>query len=134
MTLAALLSALNIPADQWPEGAADCIISGVTADSRAVSKNFVFIAVPGVRADGMLFAEMAVEKGASVVMGERAPDAPLHAAFIKIGDARAALSKAAAGGFFHASDLGCAGAGSRSTRHNGRGETLGCDLRLSHHT
>ena len=100
MRLSALLSALNIPAAQWPEGAADCVISGVTADSRAVSKDFVFIAVPGVRADGMLFAEMAVERGASVVMGERAPDAPLPAVFVKIGDARAALSKAAA--LFHA--------------------------------
>jgi UDP-N-acetylmuramoyl-L-alanyl-D-glutamate--2,6-diaminopimelate ligase len=96
MKLGPLLSALNIPAAQWPEGAADCEISGVTADSRAVSKNFVFIAVPGVRADGMLFAEMAVEKGASVILGERAPDAPLPAVFVKIGDARAALSKAAA--------------------------------------
>jgi UDP-N-acetylmuramoyl-L-alanyl-D-glutamate--2,6-diaminopimelate ligase len=100
MKLAALLSALNIPAEQWPAGAADYEISGVTADSRAVSKDFVFIAVPGVRADGMLFAEMAVEKGASVVLGERAPDAPLPAAFVKICDARAALSKAAA--LFHA--------------------------------
>jgi UDP-N-acetylmuramoyl-L-alanyl-D-glutamate--2,6-diaminopimelate ligase len=100
MTLAALLSALNIPAEQWPNGAADCVISGVSADSRAVSKNFVFIAVPGVRADGMLFADMAVEKGASVVLGERAPDAPLHVPFVKIGDARKALSIAAA--FFYA--------------------------------
>ncbi len=96
MTLAQLLSALKIPASQWPDGAADRQISGVTADSRVVSKDFVFIAVPGVRADGMLFAEMAVEKGACIVLGERAADAALAAPFIKIADARGALSIAAA--------------------------------------
>ena len=94
MKLAHLLSALNIPASQWPEGAADCVISGVTADSRAVAKDFLFIAVPGVRADGMLFAEMAVEKGAVIVMGERAPDVQIKVPFIKIADARAVLSGA----------------------------------------
>lgn len=100
MTLAQLLSALHLPAAQWPEGAADCLISGVSADSRAVSKGFLFIAVPGVRADGMLFAETAVEKGAIAVLGERVPDASLSVPFVKIADARAALSVAAA--LFHA--------------------------------
>lgn len=95
MTLAQLLSALNMPATQWPEGAADCKISGVSADSRAVSQGFVFFAVNGARADGMLFAEMAVEKGAVAVFGERPPRAPLSVPFIKIADARAALSVAA---------------------------------------
>jgi UDP-N-acetylmuramoyl-L-alanyl-D-glutamate--2,6-diaminopimelate ligase len=95
MTLAQLLSALNIPAAQWPEGAADVQISGVSADSRAVSTGFVFFAVNGARTDGMLFAEMAVEKGAVAVLGERAPDAPLCVPFVKIADTRTALSVAA---------------------------------------
>jgi len=96
MTLAQLLSALKVPAEHWPVGAADCVISGVTADSRAVSKGDLFIAVTGARADGMLFAEIAVEKGAVAVFGERVPDAPLQAFFCKVADARAALTAAAA--------------------------------------
>ena len=48
----------------------------------------------------MLFAETAVEKGAIAVLGERVPDASLSVPFVKIADARAALSVAAA--LFHA--------------------------------
>ena len=92
ISLAQILHALHLPASQWPEEAAACMITGVSADSRSVAKGFLFIAVPGVKADGMLFAEMAVEKGAIAVLGEHAPDGPLDAAFVKIGDARAALS------------------------------------------
>ena len=92
ISLAQILAALNIPAQQWPDSAGDCMITGVSADSRRVAPGFLFIAVPGVKADGMLFAEIAVEKGAVAILGERAPDATLDAAFVKIGDARAALS------------------------------------------
>ena len=92
ISLAQILGSLNIPAAHWPEGADACIISGVSADSRQIKPGFLFIAVPGVKADGMLFADIAVEKGAVAVLGERAPDAPLQAKYVKIADARAALS------------------------------------------
>ncbi len=92
ISLAQILHALKLPASQWPEDAAACMIMGVSADSRSVAQGFLFVAVPGVKADGMLFAEMAVENGAIAVLGERAPDALLKVAFVKIGDARAALS------------------------------------------
>ena len=72
-------------------------IEGVSSDSRAIGENFAFFALPGSKRDGLAFAREAVARGAVVVIGERAPDAPIEPAiFIKVGDARRALALAAA--------------------------------------
>jgi UDP-N-acetylmuramoyl-L-alanyl-D-glutamate--2,6-diaminopimelate ligase len=70
-------------------------IGGLCADSRKVRPGDAFFAIPGVKNDGMAYAAQAVEKGAGVIVGERAPDfaAP---AFVRVADARAALAAAAA--------------------------------------
>ncbi len=72
-------------------------ICGVTADSRAVKRGDLFVAVPGTKADGMGFAAQAAEKGAAAIIGERVPQAPLPngAAFVKVANARKALALAA---------------------------------------
>ncbi len=77
--------------------AADMPLFGVSADSRAIAPGFVFVAIPGTRADGMDYAAAAIAKGATLIVGERAPQDSLSpAAFLQVADARAALSKMAA--------------------------------------
>ena len=69
-------------------------MTGITADSRAVKRGDVFVAVPGTKADGMIYAEAAAQAGAAAVVGEKAPQAPLPggAAFVPVANARRALA------------------------------------------
>ena len=46
-------------------------VSGVTHDSRVVRPGFAFVAVPGFRHDGALFADEAHRRGAALVVAER---------------------------------------------------------------
>jgi UDP-N-acetylmuramoyl-L-alanyl-D-glutamate--2,6-diaminopimelate ligase len=70
---------------------------GVTADSRAVKRGDVFVAIPGAKADGMTFAAQAAAAGAAAIVGERAPAAlPAGAVFVQVENARHALALAAA--------------------------------------
>ena len=85
----------------FPEAAPDAAsraVSGLTADSRQVAPGSVFVAVPGTRADGRLFAAKAAEAGAVAVVGEgaRPSDLPAATAWIAVADARRALALAAA--------------------------------------
>jgi UDP-N-acetylmuramoyl-L-alanyl-D-glutamate--2,6-diaminopimelate ligase len=72
-------------------------VGGITADSRAVKRGDVFVAVPGTKADGMVFAAPAATAGAAAIVGEHAPQAPLPngAAFVPVANARRALALAA---------------------------------------
>jgi len=72
-------------------------IAGLSADSRAVAPGFLFVAVPGTKADGLAFVAQAVSAGAVAVMAERAPPAlPPGVAFVQVGNVRRALALAAA--------------------------------------
>ncbi|HVX92254.1 MAG TPA: UDP-N-acetylmuramoyl-L-alanyl-D-glutamate--2,6-diaminopimelate ligase [Xanthobacteraceae bacterium] len=73
-------------------------IAGISADSRTVAPGFLFVAVPGTRADGLAYLPQALEAGAVAVMAERAPGAPLPAgvALVRVANARRALALAAA--------------------------------------
>jgi UDP-N-acetylmuramoyl-L-alanyl-D-glutamate--2,6-diaminopimelate ligase len=72
-------------------------IAGLCADSRKVRSGDVFFALAGVKEDGLAFVAQAIEKGAGVIVAERAPPTlPPHVAFIAVSDARAALAHAAA--------------------------------------
>ena len=72
-------------------------IAGVSADSRAVKPGFLFVAVPGTKADGLEFLPQALEAGAVAVMAERAPERlPDGIAFVQVGNVRRALALAAA--------------------------------------
>ena len=77
---------------------ADRPVTGLTADSRAVLPGGVFLAVPGTRADGRLFAAKAAAAGAVAVAGagDRPADLPQGCAWIAVADARRALALAAA--------------------------------------
>jgi UDP-N-acetylmuramoyl-L-alanyl-D-glutamate--2,6-diaminopimelate ligase len=70
---------------------------GVTADSRKVKRGDVFVAVPGTKADGLSFAAQAAAAGAVAIVGEgSAPALPPGAVFVKVDNARRALSLIAA--------------------------------------
>ncbi|MDF2116737.1 UDP-N-acetylmuramoyl-L-alanyl-D-glutamate--2,6-diaminopimelate ligase [Roseiarcaceae bacterium H3SJ34-1] len=72
-------------------------VAGLTADSRAVKKDFVFFAIPGAKADGLAYAGQAQAAGALAIVCERLPEAPVAGArYIQVADARSALSSAAA--------------------------------------
>lgn len=46
-------------------------INGVTSDSRKVEKGFVFVCINGTVSDGHNYAQMALEKGAAIIVCER---------------------------------------------------------------
>src|SRR5215469_18346966 len=72
-------------------------IAGVSADSRAVKPGFLFVAVPGTKADGLAFVPQALAAGAVAVMAERAPERLADGiAFVQVANVRRALALAAA--------------------------------------
>src|SRR6266849_6553105 len=72
-------------------------IRGISADSRAVKRGFLFAAVPGTKADGFGFIWDALKAGAVAIMAERAPEAlPEGIAFVQVRNVRRALALVAA--------------------------------------
>ena len=73
-------------------------VTGLCADSRAVKPGFLFVAVPGTKADGLSFVPAAISSGAVAVMAERRPSTPLPdgVAFVQVANGRRALALAAA--------------------------------------
>jgi UDP-N-acetylmuramoyl-L-alanyl-D-glutamate--2,6-diaminopimelate ligase len=97
MTLAQLLPALAPVLDprhaipqQAPALSATC--TGVTCDSRAVAAGCVFVAIRGVKADGLSFADAAVAAGAVAVVADRPSPTPPAVLWIVVEDARLALA------------------------------------------
>ena len=87
--------------DLFPEAdaaVADLPASAITADSRRAGPGAVFVAVPGTKADGRIFAAAAAAAGAVAVAGEgaRPADLPAGTPWIAVPDARRALALAAA--------------------------------------
>lgn len=89
-TLAALLGTAGDAHD-------DIVLSGLTADSRAVAPGFLFVAIPGTKADGAHFIPDAVARGALAIVGEGVRPASLSTAiaYRHVTDARRALALAA---------------------------------------
>jgi len=81
---------------QAVKGTMDRPISGLVTDSRRVVPGSVFFALPGLRADGALFIDEAVSRGAVAVVAQTLPAHPTgKVTFIQVADARAALALAA---------------------------------------
>lgn len=74
---------------------ASVAVTGVTADSRKAKPGFLFVAIPGTKADGAQFAKQAVANGAVAVASEQKIEG-LGAAFVQVKNARRALALAAA--------------------------------------
>ena len=85
------------PQADIPPALAGRTIKGISADSRAVSEDMVFFAVPGTRHDGLFYAPQAVERGAIAIIAESDPGGHIgEAAFVKTENVRSALAHAAA--------------------------------------
>jgi UDP-N-acetylmuramoyl-L-alanyl-D-glutamate--2,6-diaminopimelate ligase len=91
--LAALLVASGIEAALGPPELA-LAIRAIASDSRLVSPGTLFVAIPGLRADGGGFVADAIARGAVAVVGERLPDVTVDASIplILVKNARIALS------------------------------------------
>ena len=71
-------------------------VTGVNADSRAVSPGEAFFAIPGRQVHGDAFAREAVARGAAVIVSDRElPDAP-NVPVVVVRDVRTAYARAAA--------------------------------------
>lgn len=81
-----------------PAAMAGRSVTGVTADSRKAGPGVIFVAIPGVKADGLAYATKAAEAGAVAVVAERQPPAPLpgDVPVLVVANARAELSRLAA--------------------------------------
>lgn len=86
-----------VPADSLRTSDADIDIAGIAADSRAVREGFLFVAIPGHKADGARFVPQALAAGAVAVMAEKRPEAlPERIAFVEAPNVRRALALGAA--------------------------------------
>ncbi len=70
----------------------DVEVRAITVDSRQVQPGDLFVAIPGVSVDGHRFVPDAVQQGASVIVGERAPrELSLgNSAYVRVPNAREA--------------------------------------------
>lgn len=88
--------------ESGPAGAAgDAVVTGVTADSRAVAPGFVFFALAGANTDGARFAEQALASGAIAVVSDHLPPG---ARIVRVANARRALALAASRLYPHQPD------------------------------
>jgi UDP-N-acetylmuramoyl-L-alanyl-D-glutamate--2,6-diaminopimelate ligase len=71
-------------------------ITGITCDSRLVRPGNVFVALKGLRADGVSFAGQATERGAVVVVSEAPAPPDPGSPWVAVHDARRALAVLAA--------------------------------------
>ena len=77
---------------ELPPGA-DVVVSGVTHDSRLVEPGFAFVAIPGMRRDGVRYVPEALRRGATLVVAEREiPGMPPEVPVAVVPDAREALA------------------------------------------
>ncbi|MEQ1713772.1 MAG: Mur ligase family protein, partial [Hyphomicrobium sp.] len=98
MLLTELLADLPGVAASAPAGSEAIRITGVTSDSRAVESGFVFVAVPGVKADGGSYVADAVRRGAVAVVVEASSAVEVSApvAVVRVGNTRRTLAALAA--------------------------------------
>ena len=76
------------------KGTLDQSITGLAIDSRRVVPGTLFFALPGLRADGAMFIDEAMSRGAVAVVVQNMPaHPPGKITFIQVADARAALAR-----------------------------------------
>jgi UDP-N-acetylmuramoyl-L-alanyl-D-glutamate--2,6-diaminopimelate ligase len=119
MTVGELLQALAraLPPSERPEMHADAsrrpasggpaafgvACTGVTHDSRRVAPGMVFVALRGLKADGIGFVPQAIAAGAAAIVAEQAAPAGVRVPWMAVGNARLALALLAAEFFEHPS-------------------------------
>lgn len=79
-----------------PSGRADADIGGLTADSRKVSSGMLFVAVPGSKANGSVYVNDAVSRGAVAIVTEEDLGTEVSVPVLRVASTRKFLSLAAA--------------------------------------
>jgi len=77
-------------------GKGDLEIKGLTNDSRAVKKGYLFVAVKGSNQDGHRYLDQAVQRGAHALAVERVEKVVQGVTVVRLSDTRVALSDMAA--------------------------------------
>jgi UDP-N-acetylmuramoyl-L-alanyl-D-glutamate--2,6-diaminopimelate ligase len=78
------LSQLLIKTEQAHSQIQEQMISGITADSRAVKPGFLFAALPGTKHDGRTYISEAINKGAAALLVPAATELPADAAKVSV--------------------------------------------------
>ena len=105
MILGDVLAALRDLAVEAPPAGpiSDRVVSAIAYDSRRVTAGAVFVALKGLKADGVAFAEQAIARGAQAVVSESPRPAGVQVPWIVVRDARLALARLADRFFDHPS-------------------------------
>ena len=77
--------------------------TGVAYDSRRVVPGMVFVAVPGLKADGLQFVSQAITSGAAAIVAEQPAPSPAPVPWVVVTSARLALALLSAEFFDHPS-------------------------------
>jgi len=102
------------------KGSVNPTIEGLAYDSRLISKNYLFFAFQGLHTDGHAYIDAAIQKGAVAIIHDKelATQNP-EISYIKVPDARLAMSQVADDFFDHPSDslyvIGVTGTEGKST-------------------
>ncbi len=86
-------------------GTGELSLRGLTDDSRSVEKEFLFVAIAGLKVDAHKFIPKAIQAGAVVVVGEKEPDKTWldKITYIKVSNSRQALGLLASAWYGHPS-------------------------------
>lgn len=101
MQLSALIKGIE---DALVEGSPDTEVNGIVCDSRKVSKGSLFVAIPGLKADGHNYLSSAVRQGAAALVVRydfTAGTIPSDTCVVRVPDTRAALAHIAAAFYGH---------------------------------
>ncbi|MGI6202833.1 MAG: UDP-N-acetylmuramoyl-L-alanyl-D-glutamate--2,6-diaminopimelate ligase [Eubacteriales bacterium] len=93
MKLARFLFGVNVRGVSLENLAPDCEITAVCDDSRQATDGCMFICLRGIRDDGHNHVPQAIERGAAVVVCERADTIPPGTPYILVDDTRSACAK-----------------------------------------
>ncbi|HPN69992.1 MAG TPA: UDP-N-acetylmuramoyl-L-alanyl-D-glutamate--2,6-diaminopimelate ligase [Saprospiraceae bacterium] len=75
-------------------GPTDLEVSGITLDSRKIEAGFLFAAIRGATSDGHSFIEMAIEKGASLILCTELPQTlKANVCYLKVAHSAQAFAK-----------------------------------------
>jgi len=86
-------------------GSTDVPINAIAFDSRIITKNDIFVAIKGAKADGHNFIETALEKGATVIICEELPPQRIdNITYIVVENCHAALAHMASNYYDNPSD------------------------------
>jgi len=98
-SLFALLEDLPLKHEVTGEGS-NCVVSGISFDSREVKPDYLFVAFPGINTDGHDYIGKAVANGAVAVFGQRKiSDCPVP--YIRVENTREAIADLAASFYDH---------------------------------